>query len=275
MEKNLEEKLVIPSPVLTLEESSQRNPLFQKTLSRIKNPREREAFLGMFRQYLLDAYQNNPRMNRLMKTHDLAEKVEDAPEIDNYDTKDIVDAQLYSEPGRSYQYTNNLSGYERKKKGLLKRLYHTTKDFTFETLPGIVGLGGWYGASKWHTKRLAEEAAKEALAARVVKKGIGAVGGAFKDMAWWEYNPVSMFLRLDKGVGAAATGAAGEVVGQAATNASLGALGMVLSPAKYLLGGYFLYKTIKYFMKKYKERKELKEMNKQVWMQNQMLAQRV
>ena len=52
-------------------------------------------------------------------------------------------------------------------------------------------------------------------------------------------------------------------------------VGQALTPAKYLLGGYFLYKTIRYFMKKYKERKELNELNRQVWLQNQMLAQRV
>jgi hypothetical protein len=247
MEKNLEEKLFIPSPVLTLEESSQRNPLFQKTLNQIKSPRERAAFLGMFRNYLLSAYENNPQMNRLMKTHDLAEKVEGAPEIDNYDAKSIVDAQLYSEPGRAYQYTNNISGYERKKKGLLKRLYHTTKDFTFETLPGIIGLGGWYGAKRWHSREVAKGLSKRALESF--------------EKPWYKYlNPFNI---------------AKDSVELAAGEKILGMVGSALNPAKYLLGGYFLYKTIRYFMKKYKEKKELKEMNRQVWMQNHMLAQRV
>jgi len=247
MKKNLEEELFLPSPVITIENASLKNPLFQKALSQIKNSREREEFLGMFRYSLLSAYKNNPRFNRLMKTHDLAEKVAYAPEMENYDTKEIIDSQLYSEPGRTYQYTNNLSGYERKKKGLLKRLYHTTKDFTFESLPGIIGLGGWYGVKRWHSKEVA--------------KGIAKRAAESFEKPWYKYlNPFNI---------------AKDSAQAAASEGLLSMLGTVLNPAKYLLGGYFLYKTIKYFVNKHKEKKKLGELNRQVWLQNQMLAQRI
>jgi len=247
MVANLEEKLDIPSPVKTIEYASKKNPLFQEALSQIRDPKERKAFLGIFRKYLMDAYENNPRMNRLMKTHDLADKVAYAPEIDEYDERSAVEGQLYAEPGRTYQYNNNLLGSERRKKGLLRRIYDTTKDLTFETLPGIVGLGGWYGVKRWHSKEVAKGIAKR-LAESFEKP-------------WYQYlNPLNVAKD-------SAQVAAGEGL--------LGMVGQALTPAKYLLGGYFLYKTIRYFMKKYKERKELNELNRQVWLQNKMLAQRV
>lgn len=247
MKKNLEEELVLPSPVITIENASLKNPLFRKALSQIKNSKEREEFLRMFRYSLLSAYKNNPRFNRLMKTHDLAEKVAYAPEMENYDAKEIIDSQLYSEPGRTYQYTNNLSGYERKKKGLLKKLYRTTKDFTIESLPAIIGLGGWYGAKRWHSKEIA--------------KGIAKRAAESFEKPWYKYlNPFNI---------------AKDSAQAAANEGILSMLGAVLNPAKYLLGGYFLYKTIKYFVNKHKEKKKLGELNRQVWLQNQMLAQRI
>jgi len=247
MADNLETKLNIPFPVRTIEYASEKNPLFQEALKQIRNPKEREAFLGIFRKYLMDAYQNNPKMNRLMKTHDLADKVAYAPEIDEYDERSSVDGQLYGEQGRTYQYANNLLGSERKKKGLMRRVYDTTKDFTLETLPGIVGLGGWYGVKRWHSKEVA--------------KGIAKRAAESFEKPWYKYlNPFNFAKD-------SAQAAAGEGL--------LGMVGTALTPAKYLLGGYFLYKTIRYFTKKYKERKELNDLNRQVWLQNQMLAQRV
>jgi len=275
MGKNLEENLLIPSPVKTIERASMKSPLLQEALTQIKNREDRENFLQIFRKYLLDSYYNNPKMRRLMKSHDLTEKVSYSPENEDYDERSVLNEQLYSEPGRRYHYTNNFLGSERKKKGLLRRLYDTTKDLTFETLPGIVGLGGWYGANRWYTKKAAEEAAKEALATRAGKKILGGIGDAFGNMKWWEYNPFSLESRLSKGIGAGAKAAASEIADQAKTNVLMELVSSVLTPAKYLLGGYFLYKTIKYFMKKHKENKELRELNRKVWLENHLLAQRV
>lgn len=247
MVANLEEKLGVPSSVRSIEYTSRKNPLFQEALSKIKSPKEKEAFLETFRKYLIDAYENDPKMNRLMKTHDLADKVAYAPEIDEYDERSSVDGQLYSEPGRTYHYTNNLLGNERRKKGLLRRVYDVTKDFTFETLPGIVGLGGWYGVKRWHSGEVAKGVVKRAAESF--------------EKPWYNYlNPFNV---------------AKDSAQFAASEGLLKMVGNVLTPAKYLLGGYFLYKTIRFFMKKYKDKKELRDLNRQVWLQNQMLAQKL
>lgn len=248
MVSNLEETVWLPSPIRTIENASEKNPLFQEALGKIRNPKERDAFLGIFRKYLSEAYKNDPKMNRLMKTHDLADKVAYAPEIKEYDQKNTLNEQLYSEPGRTYQYTNNLLGNERDKKGLFGRVSETAKDLTIETLPGIVGLGGMYLVNKWHSKEVAKGLAKR-------------VAGAF-EKPWYKYllNP---------------TNVAKDSAQVVASEGLLKIVGNALTPAKYLLGGYFLYKTIRYFIKKYKDKKELEDLNKKVWLQNQMLAQRI
>lgn len=247
MTSNLETKLGLPSPIKTIEYASEKNPLFQEALAQIKNPKERKEFLGIFRKYLVDAYQNDPKMNRLMKTHDLADKVANAPRTEEYDERSSVVGQLYGENGRTYQYMNNFLGPEREKKGLMKRVYETTKDFTFETLPGIAGLGGMYGVNKWYSKEIAKGAAKRA--AETFSK------------PWYNY------LLPFNVVKDSATVVANEGL--------LKTVGTILTPAKYLLGGYFLYKTVRYFTKKHKEKKELEELNKKIWLQNQLLAQKV
>lgn len=249
MATNLESRLNVSSPVNVIESAAEKNPLFQKALKQIKSPKERKAFLGMFRNYLTNAYERDPRMQRLMRTHDLSEKVYHMPEIEGYDHRSALEAQLYSETGRTYPYSNNLLGEEREKEGILKRLYNTARDLTFETLPGILGAGGLYAADRWH---------KGEVSKGVVKR----VAESF-DKPWYQY-----FVEGPKSIAIeAAQAMAGESL--------LGMVGRVLTPAKYLLGGYFLYKTIRYFMDKYNERKELQDINKQVWMQNQMLAERV
>lgn len=263
MEKNLEAELMIPSPIRTIEKASVKNPLFQEALNQIKNPKERRAFLGMFRNYLLNAYEKNPKMNRLMKTHELSDIVYNSPE--EY-VEEVANEQIYSQPGRMYPYTNSILGNEKKnKKSLLKKLYYTAKDFTRETLPGIAGIGAWGGAKYWHKgmmKVRAIEGAKKLLVPShpVWKPGI----------TDYLRNPQFYFDKFILGGRAA--------VKTLAKNTFVDAVGWALNPALYLLGGYFLYRTIKYFVKKYKERKEnnkLEELNKGVWLQNQLLAQRV
>lgn len=280
MGTNLEETIRMPSPVRLIEYSSEKNPLFQEALSKIKNPKEKEAFLSIFRKYLMDAYKNNPKMNRLMKIHDLTDKIVYAPKINEYDERNVVDGQLYAEPGRTYHYTNNFLGYERKKEGILKKLYNTTKELTLETLPGIAGIGGLYGAKKWYTKELAKDAVEESLKERLKETAKNKFSKAFEDMRWWEFldpyfGPIKISNRLSKGLGNAAVAVSKEATKEVEGDFLRGIVGSALTPAKYLIGGYFLYKTIKYFMRKYKERKELRNLNRGVWLQNQMLAQRV
>jgi len=275
MERNLEERFDVPPAIRTIENASMKNPLFLEALKRTKNPKEREEILAIFRDYLTRAYNNDPRMNRLMKTHDIADRINYASENEDYDGKAMLQEQLYSDPGRSYHYTNNILGNEKKKKSIARRVYDTTRDLTFETLPGIVGTGGWFGAKKWYSKRMAEEAAERSLATVAGKKGLEGLVGAFKGMKWYEYNPLGAGIRLAKGLSSGAGAAAGEVAGEVASDSLLHSVGRVLTPAKYLLGGYFIYKTIKYFMKKHKEKKKLNELNRQVWLQNQILGQMI
>lgn len=263
MERNLEE-LTVPSPIRTVINASVKNPLFQEALNKIKDPKERKAFLGMFENYIVNAYRKNPGMNRLMKTHDLAGKVAYSPESD-YDSRSILDEQLYAEPGRTYQYTNNFLKQEKDKKGLLKKLYYTAKDFTRETLPGIVGMGALGGVKYWHKGMMKARAIERAKSLLVPSHKVWTPG-----ITDYLRNPQFYFDKFILGGRAAAK--------TLAKNTFVDAVGWALNPALYLLGGYFLYRTIKYFVKKYKQRKEnnkLEELNKSVWMQNQLLAQRV
>ncbi len=247
MNPNLEEELNMPPSVQTIENASVKNPLFQEALRNIKNPRDREAFLGIFRKYIVDAYKNNPRMNRLMKTHSLADKIAYSPETEEYDGRSTIDEHLYSEPGRNYHYTNNILGTNRDKKSLLRRTYEAIKDFTFETLPGVVGLGGYYAAQNWHAGKIKEGLAKRAA--------------GYFEKPWYSYlNPFNV---------------AKDSTELAANEGLIGLVGSVLSPAKYLLGGYFLYKTMRYFMKRHSDKKKFEELNKRIQMQNQLLAQRI
>ena len=262
MERNLEEELILPSPVRTIQKASVKNPLFEEAVNQIKNPREREAFLRIFNNYLLSAYQNNPGMNGLMKTHELSDIVYNSPE--EY-VEDETSERIYSEPGRMYPYVNNFLGKRKDKKSLLKKLYYTAKDFTRETLPGIVGMGALGGVKYWHKgmmKARAFENAKNMLVPSH-KVWTPSLWGTISNPSWY----------INK-----ATQAGKSAIKGLVKDTFVDAVGWALNPAKYLLAGYFLYKTIKYFVKKYKERKENKELeklNKNVWMQNQLLAQRV
>ena len=271
MKRNLEEEIETPSPVNTLIYVARKNPLFKEALDNMKTKEDKEAFALKFKEYLLNAYKEDPKIKRLMKSHDLASKVMYAPEDEDHDSRSMLDSQLYSEQGRTYHYTNNLLGEERDKKGLLKKLYQNTKDFTRETFPGIIGLGGASAASKWHAGAIARDALQGTAAQQGAKAAKAAVKGLFEGTKW--YQPGKLIRGLIK---APATGAVAGAAGTAAEVASdslLSLAGTILTPAKYLLGGYFLYKTIKYFVNKHKEKKNLKELNKKVWVQNQMLAQ--
>jgi len=241
------------SPVRLAEKSAFGNPLFSQTIDSIKNPGDRKAFYDMLKQTIRGTYKNNPQIRRLLKTHDIADKVGNVPD-DAEDPRQNVVEQSYAEPGRSYNYMNNFMGGERTKEGMLEKSAKTIGGLGKETWKGLGALGGWYAANKWYTTQAAKGflgRAGTAIGAEWAKKGI--------------LDYLLPWRNISSGIKAGSAFAGKEMF--------LGTIGKILTPSLYLIGGYLLYKTIRYFLNKRRENLESEERNKLEFMRNNVAAQ--
>lgn len=259
-----------------VEKKAMENPLFQDVEEALKDPETREAFREKFSAYIDDAYENDPRARRLMKSYDLSNRIDYLPD-DVKNPRDVVGKQMYAEPGRGYHYMNNFVGEERSKKGMLEKTLKTAGGLAKETWPGLGALGGWWWANKWHaagmaTRVSAAEAAKAAAA--------GVVKSAAAKASLWDVliNPAGTAFNAYATATKAASEAGTAAAGAAAKNTALDVFGAVSTPALYLIGGYLLYKTVKYFLANRKstleerQREKLEDLRRRVAMQNQMLS---
>ena len=243
-----EEEIRDPSTKL-IEENARKNPLFQKLIDCLR-PEEKSKFYTKFRDYLNNAYQNNPKLRRLMKTHDLSRRVEYIPE-ENEDPRKTLEEQMYAEPGRTYNYTNNFLGNSKNKKDMLYKTYSTAGGIAKETWPGLGAGIGWYALD-----RIYQKGSKKGILSRIKNS-------AKKTPLWMKI--LSPFSALKTG---------GDIALDEIKHQTWGA---VRKPTIYLIAGYLLYKTVKYFVKKRKENRETLELEKMqglqrsIGLQNQTL----
>jgi hypothetical protein len=345
--------------------NAMKNPLFQKTIDRLKTNKEKQEFLALFDNYVQGAYKNDPRLRRLMKSHHLANRASYLPDDENSDARDTLIGQNYSEPGRTYHYAHNFIGKEKSKKGILQNIYQTIGGLTRAILPGAAGFGAVYGANYWKKgfdekalkfatqksmrkaamnevitadrdaailamgeekaagmiARGAEREAAKVAAEKMAEKGSGALLDAGREAyvaaetaSWWKKPFLYMAGgQYNQAAGQAAMGEAminsGKTVARESVNAAEIAaetvansgtilaneagyaaatgsealagvaevaasplermvlpvvsttIGAVTKPALYLLGGYLLYRTIKYFVKKRREKMDLHQLD--------------
>jgi hypothetical protein len=203
-------------------DSVEKSPFFKKAMSRMRDKGERQDFRDVVFHYLNDAYRNNPNVRGVIRSYELSDRLGDVPS-GTEDPRKHLQNDVYSEPGRRYPYVNNFVGEGGKNKGVVRRTYRTLKDLTKTNMPALIGLGGVGLADRWYRGKTAKHA--------VLRAGEALMEG--------EFGP-----------------------GFFAGEALLKTVGAVTSPALYLIGGHILYKTIKYFVKKRKAKKELKEVEK-------------
>lgn len=243
--KMLETEVNMPPPVRSIQQDLEQSYLFQDALKKLESPEDKRKFKEIFSRYLNDSYLHNPKMNSLIKSHDLSDKLLQISSEDLEDPRRSLKELVYSEPGRTYPYVNNFLGNTRNKKDLLRRTTDNVKDFTLETLPGIVGAGGWMYANKWYKTKAAQ-----GILGRTASTLRSGMSSGFKNPFKLGFNILTSPARV------------------AGNEGAFRLVGQLLSPAKYVLGAYFLYKTIRFFTNKYKDRKELEEIARKTQLSN-------
>lgn len=252
MVKGLDEKFIDDSshPSLSIiEEGVRKNPFFYKILDKLKGD-EKKEFIDKFNDYLESSYKNNPQMRRLLKGLSMKEKVKEFPDESQQYLWEYLKEHQYSVSGRDYNYLNATFGENRKKKGLLKRIGSSTWDFGKKTFPAAASLGGASYLNYW--------------ANRQNSKGLlGRIGDTLGGIS----GPLGLVA------------APGRIL---AKEGILGVAGSIGTPLLFLTGGYFLYKTLRYFLNKRKEKKEREKrlqelygMKNDIALQNQFLSQNI
>lgn len=221
-------------------------------LDKIKDSKRREELrkeIGyVLNQYIEDLQSQNPTTRRATALEQAYGQISDIPEKELENPEDAVNVlrqRLYGAPGRNYSYMNSIAGNGKSKKELGKRVAGALGDVVKEGWPVIGAGAGWALANNWYKKELAKGLLKRA-------------GGTLANTRWYEW--------LIPG------GTLGKVIGN---EAKLKLIGEALTPLGYAIGAYAVYKTIKYFLKKRKEKKISEEENKLLEQaRNQMLLQR-
>lgn len=284
------------------------NPNLRMFIDGIKDKKRRieieRDINRLYSKYSSDLRRGNPVVSR-------AELLEQAWNIAEQGVPDgkepihVLNQQLYSNPGRQYQYINGVVGDKKKSKEIKEELGRAGKYAIKEGWP-ILGAGaGWLLANKWYNKYTGrknkiwglkgEKEINEAfkpiyspletlnpvygpartasniamfLTKRKAKKEAGVGLGA---RAGKSFRKPSEYLVPGKGASKLARDSGKFVIKEGAKSV----WGAIRKPVAYGIGAYAAYKVIKYFLKRRKEKKlKQDEIERLESLRNEMAAQR-
>lgn len=213
----------------------------------------------VFGDYMRSQTHYNPVTRRALSLEQMYNEIPDGDSAEDdgseRDGRTTLQQRLYANPGRQYPYLNGVSGDERSREGL-KRKVGSALGYTVREGWPVIGAGaGWWFANRWYKGQIA--------------KGLtGRLKDSFK-RRWWEY----LVPGIGSGKVAADTGAA------MAKEGALKFWSFAKMPLLYAIGAYAAYKTIGYFIKRRREKKlnereveRFENLRREMLMQNRALV---
>lgn len=243
------------SPMLA--EEYQSGPIADSFIDSVRGQgrknRMRAEFERIRKKYAADLRRNHPTSRRALELEQAYHMVpeEDELEDEEKNPREVLRQRLYALPGRRYSYTNGIVGGHNKVHDIKRELGRATRYTVTEGWP-VIGAGtGWWFANRAYKRYAA-------------KNLLGRLGAAY-DNKWWEYlMPIKGQFRFT-----------GDATKFAFKEGLKGLWGIARTPLLYAIGAYAAYKTIKYLLKRRKEKKlGQEEVDRLEGIRNNMALQR-
>jgi len=201
--------------------TTQKTPQFQ-VLRESVGSKEAERVLSNNLNSVLHYYPSKKRMFALHELHnDLPENI----------TREDISQRMYDLPGRHYPYLNNIIGDEQESKKVKRSVGKALTDVVKVGWPVAASGGAWLAANN---------AYKAYMGKGIFDRTLGGMG---KNLLSYLI-PGTGILELGKDIG-----------GIAASEGLASMWGLAATPFLYGIGAYALYRTVKYFLRKRKEKK--------------------